>query len=498
MRDVLKNYKVLLWLFLIVISIFLIGPSFGAKGVVVIGKEKNSTVPLSVGDIIYKINGADPTPTAFGDEYYGVVRFDTNYGEKTYVSNGSLGRIDVRNVKSSRLNFGLDIEGGIRAVVKPNSTENITVNQIIEILRSRINIYGLREFSFRPLKFENQDFIEISIAGGTENELRELLGRQGKFEAKIPIRFVNSTTLNLDRKYFVAVSNSSIIIDNVSVENGKSITFAGMPFTAGISQNSANLTATVFTGNDIVLVYFDPQRSRVEAAGNGYQWSFIVQITQQGAGKFSMITNNLNKIVDPNTGQGYLSSKIELYLDGQLVDSLNIAADLKGQEIREPSITGFAPTLNEAVQEQRRLQSVLRSGSLPTTVEIVQMDVVSPNLGSEFLGNVLLAIFAAVAAVSVVISIRYKKVKIVIPMLLTSMSEIIIILGLSVVIGWTIDLAAIAAIIAIIGTGIDAQIILIDQALRSGERFLTTKEKVQRAFLLSSVQAELLLWPCSL
>ena len=71
-----------------------------------------------------------------------------------------------------------------------------------------------------------------------------------------------------------------------------------------------------------------------------------------------------------------------------------------------------------------------------------------------------------------------------IPMIAVSMSEIIIILGVASLINWTIDLAAIAGIIAAIGTGIDAQIIILDQSLRKERVIITLKERVERAFFI--------------
>ena len=55
---------------------------------------------------------------------------------------------------------------------------------------------------------------------------------------------------------------------------------------------------------------------------------------------------------------------------------------------------------------------------------------------------------------------------------------------MSVVINWTIDLAAIAGIIAAVGTGIDSQIVIIDQTLRGEAKLESMKEKLKRAFFV--------------
>ena len=53
-------------------------------------------------------------------------------------------------------------------------------------------------------------------------------------------------------------------------------------------------------------------------------------------------------------------------------------------------------------------------------------------------------------------------------MLSTSFSEVIIILGFTVLVGFQLDLPTIAGIIAVIGTGIDHLIIITDEVLAGG------------------------------
>ncbi len=482
MKEIFKNWKVLLLIFLVVISIVLIAPNFSPEGVTVTFKLKNSTIPLVAGDIIYKINDKSATIEDLQKEYDGVVKLSTSKGEKLLRINGTLG-LEAKNTPATKISFGLDIEGGVRAVIKPD-TDNVSLDQIISTLQTRINVYGLREANFRSIKSDNQGFIEIIMAGGNREELRDLLERQGNFEAKINVLMKSGKTLELQNKYPIEVSNNSVKIDNKTLRVNDTITLDNIHILIGsISNDTANFSTTVFTGEDIILVYFDPQHARLEPVQGGYNWAFQVKLSQEGSQRFAYVTKNLDRVFS-TSNEGSLSSKIDLYLDGDLIDSLSISASLKGQAIQEPSITGYAADPQSATKAQRTLQTILKSGSLPAKIEVVQLEVISPNLGAAFLSNIIIAIIAAVVAVSVIVAVRYRKKGIVIPMLITSMSEIVIIFGASVIIGWTIDIASIAAIIAIIGTGIDAQIIMIDQSLREGDRTITAKERIKRALFI--------------
>ena len=62
------------------------------------------------------------------------------------------------------------------------------------------------------------------------------------------------------------------------------------------------------------------------------------------------------------------------------------------------------------------------------------------------------------------------------------MSEIIIILGVASFIKWDLDLLSIAGILVTIGTGIDQQIIIVDEAKQS--KLLSIKQKIKRALFI--------------
>ena len=483
----LKNPRIMLLIFFVAISLVLISPNPSPKGYTVEYIQKNSTIEgINIGDVLYSINNQNVLE-ALEKEYYDTIKIETSAGTRYVNVNGSLG-ISVEPEDFSNLKFGLDLKGGVRALVEPNVTDNETMNQIISTLQTRINVYGLRESIFRPVYYEGSGFIEISMAGGTQEELKELLEHQGKFEAKIPVILDvvdNRAVLDLDKEYSIAVDNDSITINGINVNVGDSFTLAGILFSVESIGDELNMTSTVFTGSDIVTVFFDPERSRIEQTADGYNWFFSVKLSNEGAEKFARVTQNIPVAkMQVGAGDRYLESRIYLYLDGNLIDDLNIAAELKGKVVPEVMITGWSNSLDQASKTKAQLQSILRSGALPASIEVVQMDTVSPTLGMGFLRSAIIAGGIAIFVVSYIAFARYRRIKFMIPMIAVSMSEIIIILGVASLINWTIDLAAIAGIIAAIGTGIDAQIIILDQSLRKERVIITLKERVERAFFI--------------
>jgi len=81
----------------------------------------------------------------------------------------------------------------------------------------------------------------------------------------------------------------------------------------------------------------------------------------------------------------------------------------------------------------------------------------------------VVAFIVAAIAVGIVIFFRYREPAIVLPMIGINMSEIVILLGIAALIQQQLDLAAIAGLIAVLGTGIDQLVIITDEILHEGK-----------------------------
>ena len=114
-----------------------------------------------------------------------------------------------------------------------------------------------------------------------------------------------------------------------------------------------------------------------------------------------------------------------LFLDNKEVDRLNIAEELRGRPVTDISISGsgMGKTQSEAVatslENMRRLQTILITGSLPVKLNVVQTSNISPVVGEAFLKNSILVGLLAILAVSLVILIRYRRWDVSLPILMT-------------------------------------------------------------------------------
>ncbi len=499
----LKEWRILLVIILVIFSILLIIPS-SQEGVVVRSIDSNSplTGKIQIGEILTWANEKEinsPEDLYEFENYTGIFRFiHSGKLDLAYIENGSIG-ISVVKKSASNLEFGLDLVGGTRVLLKPK--ENVTdaiVQQTIATLETRINIFGLRESKFQSVKdVTGTSYVQIEMAGGSKEEVENLLAKQGKFEGKVEriISIKNNTgSLKLDEgTYSVKLDNDTITIDNISLKENQTSKIGDIDIQFfNVTDKTVVLMFTAFTGKDIQSVCLQDQPgvcvSRIIKSGKGYEFNFQVFISQEGAERFAKITKDMKVITDPNTGTKYLDGRIYLYLDEKEITSLSISADLKGKVFTTPAITGFRLTRGEALKEQLMIKSILQSGSLPVSLEIIRTDQISPVLGGEFLRDAMYAVIIAGAAVAVILYVRYRSFKILIPNMLFSFFELILTLGAASLIRWTLDLASIAGIIAAIGSGTNDQIMIIDEILIGGgeeeKKIYTLKQRIKRSFFI--------------
>ncbi len=502
--NLLKEWRIILVVVLVILSIFLIIPS-SQKGVVVrtIDSDSPLTGKLEIGEIITWANEKEinsPEDLYEFENFTGIFRFiHSGKLDLAYVENESLG-ISVVKKSTSNLEFGLDIVGGTRVLMKPK--ENVTdavIQQAIATLETRINIFGLREAKFQSVKdVTGVNYIQIEMAGGSKEEIENLLEKQGKFEGKVErIIFLKNNTgsFKLDGKtHSIKLDNNIVKINNnISLKANQTSKIDDIDIQIfNSTDESVVLMLTAFTGMDIQSVCLQDQPgvcvSRIIKSGNGWEFNFQVFISQESAERFAKITKDMKIITDPDTGTKYLDGRIYLYLDEKEITSLTISADLQGKVLTTPAITGFRLSRGEALKEQLMLKSILQSGSLPVSLEIIRTDQISPVLGGEFLRDAMFAIIIATAAVAFVIYFRYRSFKILIPNMLFSFFELVLTLGAASVIRWTIDLSSIAGIIAAIGSGTNDQIMIIDEILIGGgeeeKKIYTLKQRVKRSFFI--------------
>ncbi|MBT96571.1 hypothetical protein CMI49_00520 [Candidatus Pacearchaeota archaeon] len=446
-----KIYLLIIILVFSLLSIFGFPPHFSQKGVIITSVETNSTAfeeGLRQGQIIIGVDGKiinnlDDFSKAVQGKYLSNKSIKTIFNTKNseaILFSKDAPEITISEIPKTNIKTGLDLAGGSRALVQAQDRKLTTeeIDDLVDITNNRLNEFGLADLKVLSVSdLTGNHFMLVEIAGATPKDLKEILSKQGKFEAKIG-------------------------------------------------------NETIFIGGerDIASVSRSAQEAFIETCNpsdNGYfcRFRFSIFLSEEAAKRHSEVTGKLDL---NETNPEYLSEKLDLYLDDKLVDSLFIGEGLKGRIETQISISGSGygetqdQAYNDASDSMHKLQTILITGSLPYKLEIVKLDTVSPLLGKEFIKSIFLAGISALLIVSIIIFFRYKKFKSSLALLVTSISEVIVILGIASFIEWNLDLPSIAGILATIGTGIDQQIIILDESKQS--KFLSIKQRLKRAFTI--------------
>ena len=443
-----------IWVLIIslALALLMISPTF-KEGVVIKNIDKNSKAfesGLRQGMLIKEINSEKINDLK---DYSNAVSDFLKNNEEKRISivtdkdefiflDVNVSYITVGKFPRSNIKTGLDLSGGARALVRPiNGTlSDSEMSDLVDLTNQRLNVFGLTDLTVRSSKdLSGNKFLLVEVAGASPQDLEELVAKQGNFEAKI-----------------------------------------------------GNKTVFIGGDKDITHVFRDASQSAVyqaESLGDGTylsRFNFAITLSPEAAQRHADITNSIS--LDPASGGQYLSENLTLVLDGEIVDELRISAGLKGQVTTQISIqgsgTGTTPDLAvaDARAQMHKLQTLLLTGSIPYQLEIVKLDTISPSLGEQFTKSLITLGIAVFAIVSLIILFKYRKIKITLAVILTMFSEAFITLVIAALLRWNLDAASIAGIIAGIGTGVNDQIIILDES-RSKDNY-GIKQKINRALFI--------------
>ncbi len=431
--------------------------------------------------------------------------------------------------------FGMDFKGGTLMDLRLDEEASTSqMNSIVNILGKRVNTYGLKDVSITPQ--ENQ-FIRVEVAEtdpAAVDKIRSIIGEQGSFET-----LYNGEVVLEGSQIEGVISNPQEGYGATPVQGGKGGYRWRVPFE--LSSTGAQEFADAVEGEctqvpgrdqckELLYVFIDrPENALIIMNNSLYQKENSISPKLSKDEEQDVIRDKIpiEKIVKNSGAEMQITDKITssilnktenktvivpegMYTEEELnritnaqeikkvpktegywiVNALNLETTLhltegvtSGNAVANPSITGFSKSEAGAFEEITRMKVLLKEGKLPIGVQIERVSRVSPALGKEFLNYSLIAGLVAILSVAAAISIRYRRIKVIAPLLTTSFSEVLMTIGAAAWIGWQIDLPAIAGIIAVVGTGVDHQIIMTDEALSEDtDKRKSLAKRVKRAF----------------
>ncbi len=369
---------------------------------------------------------------------------------------------------------------GAKAAAGENSTK-ITIpaspeSIVISYLKKNLDADVKLNYNVAPVRYE-------ILTNVTRESLNDLLaavgGRVPEGEDTFVEGVTDETMLNtkrvLDSKLnrlglqdikVKTVGSRFILIDMAGADVAQAQEIVGKPGKFEIRiQTENNETTHVLYGDAVESVEIPAKDNEV--------WGVPFGLSEEGAAAFQKAA------IDAGATRNPEDHYISMYLDKEEIFSAPLAPELASSLNKAPTrrMQATVGTGDAGAEKAKMLNIHLREGALPVNVEIVGSGQVSAALGSQFKLQMMIAGLIALLAVAGMIYYRYRERRIVLPMITTSFSEVLMMLGVWAAAGWQLDLASLAGIIMVIGTGVDQLVIITDELLRGGEAIVSSAQR---------------------
>ncbi len=295
------------------------------------------------------------------------------------------------------------------------SINNLALKQSIEIVRRRIDDVGTKE----PTILQRGDKrILVELPGVKDPErIKTLLGKT----AKLNFRIVNDSSNEFGSEKLTSESGEELIVSKRIILSGENLVDA---------------------------------QPRIDAQANEPSVSFTLD--RVGSQKFGRTTTD-------NVGK-----RLAIVLDNKIVSAPTIREPITGGN---GSISG-----NFTFQEVTDLALLLRSGALPTPLNIVEERTVGPDLGEDSVKSGTISLIFGFFLVILFMFYKYRFFGLIANISL--IANLLMLVGVLTILEATLTLPGIAGIILTVGMAVDANVLIFERIKEE----LKTEKSIIHAF----------------
>ncbi|MDI6792525.1 MAG: protein translocase subunit SecD [bacterium] len=353
---------------------------------------------------------------------------------------------------SEKINLGLDLQGGMHIVLEVETSElkegvklADIVDMALEIVRNRVDQFGVAEPSIQK-QGENQIVVQLPGINDPDRAIN-LIGKTALLEFKLL-----GEEADLNKALKGDVPEGYVLSYLERRDRGDTVSM--------LLKEAAEVTGATLTN---AMVRFDSQ------FGQPYVG---LSFNPEGAKRFAEVTGaNIDK-------------QLAIVLDGKVKSAPVIRSKIPDGEAQ---ISG-----NFTYEEAHDLAIVLRAGSLPAPVKIVENRTIGPSLGQDSVNKGIKACIIGACLVLLFMVVYYKYAGLLADICV--IFNIVIILGVLSLFKATLTLPGIAGIILTIGIAVDANVLIFErirEELRAGKTartaIATGYSRAFRAILDSNV-----------
>ena len=340
-----------------------------------------------------------------------------------------------------------------------NDIRDKTLNQSIEVIRNRIDEFGVSE---PQISSQGTDRVVVELPGIKDvDRAKDLIGRTAKLEFKM-----------VDEEGMQKVQVTDLIRDvekekNINYKEGGDLKFSDyvrtineslkgkIPETDEIAFEKSALSRTPLllkaktevTGNDLqdAQVSFNQENRRPEVS---------FELNAKGAIMFEKLTGD-------NIGK-----RLAIVLDGIVHSAPSINSKIGARGVITTGRGGY----DEALRESKDLAIVLRAGALPAQLELMEQRVVGPSLGADSVAKGAFASLLGILGVLLLTAFYYRISGLI--AVVSLLMNVVLVLAILVWLEATLTLPGIAGIALTVGIAVDSNVVIyerIREELRLGK-----------------------------
>ncbi|HOW27747.1 MAG TPA: protein translocase subunit SecD [Elusimicrobiota bacterium] len=339
------------------------------------------------------------------------------------------------------LNLGLDLQGGIHMVLELKTealkddsieTRREAIERAIEIIRNRIDQYGLGEVL---IVAQGDRWIVVQMPGVTDREqARSLIGKTALLEFRL-VESPEAAGAIEAKVREMGLATETVRLGQMPDEITKMLP-PGTALLPGREQNFYLVRSTPeMTGANLV-------NARVELGGQYSGFPVVsLEFNPEGAKQFARVT------------EANIERQLAIVLDGVVQSAPVIRTRIPdGRAIIEGN---FGP------EESKLLKTVLQAGSLPAPLETVEERTVGPTLGDDSIKAGMMACLIGMIGIFIFMAVYYGWSGMLANMALV-LNLLLLLAGMSALHA-TLTMPGIAGIILTIGMAVDANVLILER-----------------------------------
>lgn len=355
---------------------------------------------------------------------------------------------DFELIKASsgeNLDEDQEVEYSLKAVMRQsaiNKLRNYTIEQSITTLRNRVNELGVSE---ALVQRQGLDRIVVELPGVQDTaRAKEILGKTATLEFRL-----------VDEENSFAASSYKRVPPGSKLYHNKQ----GLPVLLK--------KRVILTGDSIVgatASYDNDGKPVVNLTISGPSVGLFKKVTRDNIGKRLAVVY-IEKRADID------SSGANRAITDETVVSAAVINSVLGSRFM---ITGFE------LSEAQALSLLLRSGSMPAQVSIVEERTIGPSLGQENIELGLLSMEIGLGLVFVFMLIYYSVFGLIANIAL--MINVVFLVSLLSLIGATLTLPGIAGIVLTVGMAVDANVLIFERIREELREKVAVQMSIYRGF----------------